>query len=69
MAVTTVEIDKALLSEAKEALGASTARSVIDQALREVVMRHRQLLALDGLASLDLELNPAKVTCDPSSGH
>lgn len=30
---------------------------------------HPQLLALDGLASLDLELNPAKVTCAPDSGH
>ncbi len=65
MGVTTVEIDKALLGEAKAVLGAATARSTIDQALREVVMRHRQALALDGLAALDLDLDPVKVTRDP----
>lgn len=60
MGVTTVAIDKALLGEAKEVLGAATARSTIDQALREVVMRHRQAQALEGIAALDLDLNPAK---------
>ncbi len=65
--VTTVEIDKTLLGEAKEVLGAATARSAIDQALREVVMRHRQSLALDGLAALDLERDPAKITREPAA--
>lgn len=61
MAVTTVDIDKALLGEAQEILGVSTARATIDQALREVVMRRRQAAALDGLANLDLELHPTKI--------
>lgn len=61
MGVTTVAIDKALLGEAKEVLGAATARSAIDQALREVVMRHRQAQALDGLAALNLDLDPTQV--------
>ncbi len=61
MGVTTVAIDKALLGEAKEVLGAVSARSAIDQALREVVMRHRQGQAIDGLAALQLDLNPTKV--------
>lgn len=60
MGVTTVDIDKALLGAAKEALGATTTRAAIDQALREVVMRRRQAAALDGLAELDLDLHPLK---------
>ncbi|CAN5578239.1 hypothetical protein BH23ACT6_BH23ACT6_06230 [soil metagenome] len=62
MAVTTVEIDKELLSEAKEALGEPTARATIDLALREVVMRRRQAAALDGLGSLDLDLHPTTMS-------
>lgn len=61
MGVTTVEIDKALLVEAKKVLGAATAQSAIDQALRGVVMRHRQAQALDGLAALELDLAPMKL--------
>lgn len=61
MAVTTVDIDKALLGEAQEILGATTARATIDQALREVVMRRRQSAALNGLAGLDLDPRPTKI--------
>lgn len=61
MAITTVDIDRALLEEAKTALGADTVRLAVDQALREVVMRRRQAAALDGLAALDLDLEPKKV--------
>ena len=64
MAVTTVDIDKELLGEAKAILGAATTKSVVEQALREVVMRHRQATALQGLAALDLELNPSKIIHD-----
>lgn len=61
MRVTTVSIDNALLNEAREILGAATARSAVDQALRAVVMRHRQTQALDGLAALVLDLDPVKL--------
>lgn len=64
MAVTTVDIDKDLLSEARGALGAATTKATIDQALREVVMRRRQSAALDGLADLDLDLKPTKIGYD-----
>lgn len=62
MAVTTVDIDKDLLEEAKAELGVDTVKLAVDHALREVVMRRRQAAALDGLASLDLDLDPKKVT-------
>lgn len=61
MGVTTVDINKALLVEAKALLGAATTKATIDQALREAVMRRRQSVALDGLAALDLDLDPTKI--------
>lgn len=63
--VTTVDIDKALLAEAKDALGATTTKATVDQALREVVMRRRQSAALDGIAQLELDDAPTKVEHDP----
>lgn len=63
--VTTVDIDKALLAEAKDALGATTTKATVDQALREVVMRRRQSAALDGITQLVLDDAPAKVEHDP----
>jgi Arc/MetJ family transcription regulator len=67
--VTTVDIDKALLAEAKDALGAATTKAAVDQALREVVMRRRQSAALDGLAALDLELDATKIFHDDKPAH
>ncbi|HEY5848817.1 MAG TPA: type II toxin-antitoxin system VapB family antitoxin [Microlunatus sp.] len=67
MGVTTVDIDKVLLREAMEALGATTVRAAVDQALREVLMRRRQAAALDGLAALNLDLNPTKIEYDAAS--
>ena len=61
MGVTTVDIDKDLLSEAKTLLGAGTTKATIDLALREAVMRRRQSLALAGIAALDLDLDAARV--------
>lgn len=70
MSITTVDIDKALLDEAKDALGAGTVRATVDLALREVVMRRRQAAALNTLAGLDLDLNPTKVARDrPAVAH
>jgi Arc/MetJ family transcription regulator len=67
MAVTSVDIDRDLLGEAKRILGAATTKSVVEQALREVVMRHRQAVALDGLARLDLALNANVIVYDDDS--
>jgi Arc/MetJ family transcription regulator len=64
MPVTSVDIDPELLREAKAVLGATTTKAVVDQALREVILRSRQLAALDELATLDLELSPTKITDD-----
>ncbi len=69
MGVTTVDIDKVLLREAKQVLGAPTVKATIDQALREAVMRRRQAAALDGLASLDLDLTPTKLAYDTNSAR
>lgn len=59
--VTTVDIDQALLAEAKEALGETTTKAAVDQALREVVMRRRQAKAVDGLAEIDFDADPVKI--------
>lgn len=59
--VTTIDIDQKLLGEAKTALGTSTAKATVDQALREVVMRRRQSLALDVLADVEFDVAPVKV--------
>lgn len=50
MAVTSVDIDSETLRLAKSALGVRTNREAIDLALRDVVMRRRQLEAIDTLA-------------------
>jgi len=61
MSVTSVDIDPDTLREAKAALGVTTTREAVDLALRDVVRRHRQLDAVEIMASLDLEANPARV--------
>ncbi len=64
MSVTTVAIDKDLLNEAKDVLGTPTVRATVDRALREVVLRRRQLTALDTLAGLELDLDPSRIEYD-----
>lgn len=59
--VTTVDIDQTLLAEAKEALGETTTKATVHQALREVVMRRRQVRALDGLAKIDFDHDAVKI--------
>lgn len=58
--VTTVDIDKDLLEEAKLLLGLDTTRATIDQALREAVQRRRQLEAGRRIAALDLDPDPQR---------
>ena len=53
--VTTIDIAQELLGQAKDALGTSTAKATVDRALREVVMRRRQSLALVTLAAVEFD--------------
>jgi Arc/MetJ family transcription regulator len=53
---TTIEIDKAVLAQAQNALGTTTIKATVDASLREVV-RQKQLRALaDALGTIPLEL-------------
>ena len=52
MPVTSVNIDKQILDEAKAAFGVHTTKEAIDLALRDAVMRRRQLDAVDALAAI-----------------
>lgn len=61
MAVTSIDIDPDLLRELKEAYGLRTNREAVAFAIREAVMRRRQLAAIDAIAALDLEANPVRV--------
>ncbi|MEI4273402.1 type II toxin-antitoxin system VapB family antitoxin [Klenkia sp. LSe6-5] len=64
MTVTTVDIDKELLAQARELLGTTTTKATVHEALRELVALRRQTAALDALAALDLDLDP-----DPHKVH
>ena len=44
---TNIEIDDALLDEARRLSGMATKRETVDHALRELVARHRRLGVLD----------------------
>lgn len=52
---TNIEIDKALIAEAMEALGVKTKREAVTEALRSVVRAKRQLRAWDELRGLGWE--------------
>lgn len=57
MRKSSVDIDEALLEEARSLLGASSTQETIDQALREVVRgaaRRREIRALADMEGLDL---------------
>ena len=58
--MTYVKVDADLLMNAKLALGVRTNREAIDVAPRDVVMRQRQLDAIDALAAMDLDFAESK---------
>ena len=60
MAVTTIDIDSDILREVKEAFGIRTSKDAVNFALHEVVMRKRQLAAVDAIAALTLDPDPQK---------
>lgn len=53
MPVTTVDLPEGLVEQAKAATGEKTAKGAIITALNEVVVRARQLEAIDRLAARD----------------
>lgn len=61
MAVTSVNIDSEILRLAKSSLGVRTNREAIDLALRDIVMRRRQLEAIDELASIPVDRDATRI--------
>ena len=62
MAVTSVDIDTETLRLAKASLGVRTNREAINIALRDVVMRRRQLEAIDTLASIPIDIDATTIS-------
>jgi Arc/MetJ family transcription regulator len=61
MAVTSVDIDSEMLRLAKNSYGVKTNREAINLALRDVVMRRRQLEAIDTIAKIPLDRDAATI--------
>jgi Arc/MetJ family transcription regulator len=61
MALTSVDIDSDMLQAAKATYGVKTNREAINLALRDVVMRRRQLDAIDALAEIVVDERPEKI--------
>ncbi len=55
MAITSVDIDTETLRLAKSSLGVRTNREAINLALRDVVMRRRQIEAIDILSTIEID--------------
>ena len=52
---TNIELDDKLLSEAMAATGLSTKRATVEEALRDLVQRHRQKIAIKNLVGIGWE--------------
>lgn len=52
---TNLELDDELMAAAKEATGLATKKAIVEEALRDLVMRYRQKKAIDSLAGLGWE--------------
>lgn len=64
MALTSVDIDSEMLQQAKATFGVKTNREAINLALRDVVMRRRQLDAIEAIAELALDEHAETTTHD-----
>ncbi|PZQ90605.1 MAG: antitoxin VapB [Leifsonia xyli] len=62
MAITSVDIDTETLRLAKSSLGVRTNREAINLALRDVVMRRRQIEAIDLLATIPVDGDATTIT-------
>ena len=61
MAVTSVDIDTEMLRLAKSAFGVRTNREAINLALRDVVLRRRQVEAIEALAQIPVDRDAATI--------
>jgi len=61
MAVTSIDIDPELLREIKALYGIRTNKEAVDFALRDALMRARQLAAIDAISGLQLDLDPLQI--------
>ncbi|WIE80975.1 hypothetical protein [Curtobacterium sp. MCSS17_016] len=61
VAMTSADLPPALLSEAKDILGVKSNREALERALQSVVTRHHQLLAIRGMAEVDLDPDAVKI--------
>ena len=61
MAVTSVDIDTEMLRLAKNSYGVKTNREAINLALRDVVMRRRQLEAIDRISQIPVDRDATKI--------
>ncbi len=61
MAVTSVDIDTEMLRLAKNSYGVKTNREAINLALRDVVMRRRQIEAIAAIAQIPLDPAPTTI--------
>lgn len=61
MAIARVNVDQQLLQKAKQLFGVRTDKEVIDLALRDAVLRRKQL---DAIAALPLDVDPQPITYD-----
>lgn len=62
MAVTSVDIDTEMLRLAKSSYGVRTNREAINLALRDVVMRRRQIEAIDTIAQIPVDRDASTVS-------
>jgi len=64
MPITSVDIDADLLRQVKDLYGVRTTKDAIALALRDAVMRQRQLAAVEGIAALELDEHAETVEYD-----
>lgn len=62
MAITSVNIDTETLRLAKSSLGVRTNREAINLALRDVVMRRRQIEAIDILSTIEIDSDATTIS-------
>ena len=62
MAVTSVDIDTEMLRLAKNSLGVRTNREAINLALRDLVMRRRQVEAIDAIAQIPVDRDASTIS-------
>lgn len=62
MAVTSVDIDTEMLRLAKDHFGVKTNREAINLALRDAVLRRRQIEAIEAIAQIPLDRDAAVIS-------